>query len=154
MPRSLYFQPNCTTSRLRLHSSNKIGMSYIKKIVPILLRLPLRIPRMWLARSFISAVLCYRHLPNILLIFTSYCHNSTFCTNILAKYKLHSIYLTLYFYQMPFWTEFKWSFRRVINCGGGTWGCSALQKFHLIITMFVAFLWPFMFCAPVRHYGD
>ena len=153
MSRNLYFQPHNKTSRRRLHRRNRIVMSYIKTY-PILLRLPLRLPRMWLDRSFILAVLCYRHLPNILFNFTSYFHNSKFCTTVLAKYKLHSIYVTLYLYQMLFWTKCKWRFRRVINCAEGAGSCSVLQTIHLIITMLVAFLWHFMFCAPVRHYCD
>ena len=58
--------------------------------------------------------------------------------SILPKYDL-SNYVTLYIYQMLFWTECKETFGRVINCGESTWGCSALQAFHLIITFLLPF---------------
>ena len=123
----------------------------------------MKIHRMYLQRIFIFILyfILYLFICTLLRTHSTYLVNLHFVLtqlNILysnlTKYKLLSNYVTLYFYQMLFWTEYKWPFGKVMNCGESTWGWLELKTFHLIIRMFVAILWPFMFCVRVRHYGE
>jgi len=140
-----------TAFRIRLHRRNRIVMPYTKNWSNFVENLIESTSHVAGQNLYFGCILLHKPSNSFVKVYLLL-PKLKLCTSIIAKYKLHSISITLYSYELLFWTKYKWSIRWAINCGESTLGRSVLQTSHLTITTLVTFLWRFVFCARVIHY--